>query len=55
MLDVLAKIVVGLFILSAIAWFAGYGVIFYKAATGDDEFFARKVYIVNQDFCKEKK
>lgn len=42
MLDVLEKIVVGLFILLVIAWFAGYGVIFYKAATGDVEFFAKK-------------
>ena len=35
--------------------FICYGVIFYKAATGDDSFFVRKVYIVNQDFCKEGK
>lgn len=55
MLSILEKIVEGFIIVCVIAWFVAYGVIFYKAATGDDRFFAQKVYIVNQDFCKEAK
>jgi hypothetical protein len=53
MLDVFEKIMIGLFIVCIIVWFVGYGVLFYKAATGDTSVFARRVYIVNQDFCKE--
>lgn len=55
MLDVYEKIGIGFFIFCLIIALTGVGVIFYKAATGDESFFARKVYIVNQDFCKEAK
>lgn len=55
MLDVFEKILVGLLIFCFIIALTGVGVIFYKAATGDKDFFTRKVYIVNQDFCKEAK
>lgn len=55
MLDVFEKILMGLLIFCFIIALIGVGVIFYKAATGDESFFARKVYIVNQDFCKEAK
>ena len=55
MLDVFEKILLGLLIFCLIIALTGVGVIFYKAATGDESFFARKVYIVNQDFCKEAK
>lgn len=55
MLDVFEKIRMGLLIFCLILAFICFGIIFYKAATSDDSFFARKVYIVNQDFCKEVK
>lgn len=55
MLDVLEKIMIGLLVTSFVALFICYGVILYKGATGDDSFFVRKVYIVNQDFCREEK
>lgn len=55
MLDVFEKIMIGLFIVCVIVLFVGYGVIFYKVATGDTSAFVRRVYIVNQDFCKEAK
>ena len=55
MFDVFEKTMIGLLIFFIIILFTCYGVIIYKAATGDDSFFARKVYIVNQDFCKEEK
>ena len=55
MLDVFEKIMIGILVTSLVALFICYGVIFYKAATGDDSFFVRKVYIVNQDFCREEK
>ena len=55
MLDVIEKILIVLLVISAAALFTCYGVIFYKAANGDDKFFVKKVYIMNQDFCKEEK
>lgn len=55
MLDVIEKILIVLLVISGAVVLTCYGVIFYKAATGDDEFFVKKVYIVNQDFCKEEK
>lgn len=55
MFDVFEKIMLGILIFCLIILFTCYGVIFYKAATGDEKFFTKKVYIVNQDFCKEKK
>lgn len=55
MLDVIEKILIVLFVIIVAGLFTCYGVIIYKAATGDDEFFVKKVYIVNQDFCKESK
>ena len=55
MLDVFEKILIGLLIVCVVFLFACYGIIIYKSATGDDSFFARKVYIVNQDYCKEEK
>ena len=51
----LEKILMGLLILCLIIALIGVGLIFYKAAVGDKDFFSRKVYIVNQDFCKEAK
>lgn len=57
MLDVFEKILIVLLIVCIVFLFACYGIIFYKAATvtGDDKFFARKVYIVNQGSYKEDK
>ena len=57
MFDVFEKILIGLLIVCVAFLFVCYGIIFYKVATvtGDDEFFARKVYIVNQGSCKEDK
>lgn len=55
MLDIFEKIMIGLLVVCVIILFACYGVIIYKAATGDAKFFVRRVYIVNQDFCKEAK
>ena len=55
MFDVLEKMLIGWLIFCFIILFICYGLIFYKAATNDEEFFAHKVYIVNQDFCKEEK
>ena len=55
MFDVYEKMGIGSFIFCLIIALIGVGVILYKAATGDESFFARKVYIVNQDFCKEAK
>ena len=57
MFDVFDKILIGLLIVCVAFLFVCYGIIFYKVATvtGDDEFFARKVYIVNQGSCKEDK
>jgi len=55
MLDVFEKIMIGLFIVCVIVLFVCYGMMFYKAATGDPSVFVRRVYIVNQDFCKEAK
>ena len=55
MFDAFEKIMIGLLIFFLIILFTCYGVIIYKAAIGDDKFFAHKVYIVNQDFCKEGK
>lgn len=49
------KIMIGILIFYVIILFTFLGIIFYKAATGDKDFFVRKVYIVNQDFCKEDK
>lgn len=55
MFDVFEKILMGILIFCLIIALTGLGIIFYKAATGDKDFFSRKVYIVNQDFCKEAK
>jgi len=55
MFDVYEKIGIGFFIFCLIITLTGVGVIFYKAVTGDENFFVRKVYIVNQDYCKEVK
>ena len=55
MLDVFDKILMWLLIFCFIIALTGVGLIFYKAAVGDKVFFYRKVYIVNQDFCKEEK
>lgn len=55
MFDAFEKIMIGFLIFCVIVLFICYGVIFYEAAKGNDEFFARKVYIVNQDFCREAK
>lgn len=55
MLNVFEKMFIGWIIFCVIILFICYGVIFYKAAIGDDSFFASKVYIVNQDFCREAK
>ena len=49
------KILMGFLIICLVFLFAFYVIIFYKAATNDENLFARKVYIVNQDFCKEDK
>lgn len=55
MLDIIEKILIVLLVIIIAGLFTCYGVIIYKAATGDDSFFVEKVYIVNQDFCKEAK
>ena len=55
MFDVFEKILIGLLIFCLIILFACYSLIFYKAVTGDENFSVRKVYIVNQDYCKEAK
>lgn len=55
MLDFIEKILIVLLAITGACLFTCYGVILYKAATGDDQFFVQKVYIVNQDFCKESK
>lgn len=55
MFDVFEKILIGLLVICVVILFACYGVFIYKAAIGDKGFFVRKVYIVNQDFCKEAK
>lgn len=52
MFNVFEKIMIGLLIFCLIILFTCYGVIIYKAATGDESFFVRKVYIMN---CKEAK
>ena len=49
MLDVFEKILIGILIFCLVILFTCYGIIFYKAATGDENFFVHKVYIVNQD------
>ena len=51
MINVFEKILIGLLIFCVIGLFICYGVIFYEAAKGNDEFFTKKVYIVNEDFC----
>ena len=55
MFDTFEKILIGILVACLVILFTCYGVIIYKAATGDEKFFVRKVYIVNQDFCKEDK
>lgn len=55
MFDFFDKILIGLLVICFVILFACCGVIIYKAAIGDKDFFVRKVYIVNQDFCKEVK
>ena len=55
MFDVFEKIMIGLLIFCVIILFICYGIIFYEAAKGNNEFFAHKVYIVNQDYCREAK
>ena len=55
MFDTFEKILIGILVACLIILFACYGVIIYHAAIGEKEFFAHKVYIVNQDFCKEEK
>lgn len=56
MFDFFEKILIGLLVICVVILFACYGVIIYKAATNDVKFFApNRVYIVNQDFCKETK
>ena len=55
MLDVIEKILIVLLVITGACLLTCFGVIFYKASTGDDQFFVKKVYIVNQDFCKEEK
>lgn len=52
MFDLFEKILIGILIICVVILFACYGVIIYKGAT---EGYVRKVYIVNQDFCKEAK
>ena len=49
------KILIGILVTCAVVWFICYGVIIYKSATGDEKFVTKRVYIVNQDFCKEEK
>ena len=55
MFDTFEKILIGILVTCAVVLFICYGVIIYKAATGDEKFFTKRVYITNQDFCKEKK
>lgn len=55
MFDTFEKILIGILVTCVIGIFICCGVIIYKAATGDEKFFTKRVYIVNQDFCKEEK
>ena len=55
MFDTFEKILIGILVTCAVVLFICYGVIIYKTATDDEKFFAKRVYIVNQDFCKEDK
>ena len=53
MFDFFEKILIGLLVMCVVILFACYVVIFYKAATNDENFFAHKVYTVNKYFCRE--
>lgn len=55
MFDFFEKILIGFIIMCLVFLFAFYVIIFYKDATNDKNFFAHKVYIVNQDSCKDVK
>lgn len=55
MFDAFEKILIGILVTCVVGICICYGVIIYKVATGDEKFFAKKVYITNQCFCKEEK